>query len=559
MMNSKPSTRLNGMPDAESPSQNHSVSEKVEVLDSPTMSHETRISPLDNSGSATKEHAIDTVNTHRPGVTDSDLVTWDGPSDPLKPLNWSKGKKWSLVLALGFLTFCVSLSSSIWSTTTTVTAERFGVSETVMTLGVSLYVLGFALGPLVWGPASEIYGRKAPMFVGTLIFLLMQIPIALAENLPAIFICRFLASAFGSATLAIPPGMAYDLFVPAERSSSVVIYILMVFAGSCLGPIVGGFIMENPSLGWRWVSWIVLILGSASVVLTLFVFPETYEPVLLQRKAAHLRLSTHNWSLHAKLDKHPITLQTLRNNYMVKPLHMVVHEPILVTMTVYNALVYALLYLSFLSYPYIFIHQRHWSPGVASLPFLAILLGFLVSCIIMGVYDRAFYRPRLHRQQQQRSLHHHHHSGTSDIDIDIDTDIPLNPEDRIPPMLLGSLLLPAGLFWLGWTTSAPWPAQVLAGLPLGIGIMLVYLSSVAYVIDVYGPLNANSALAVTALGRSLLAAGFPLFADAMYARLGVGWASSLLGGLCVVLVPVPVGFWWWGERVREWSRFSFLL
>lgn len=520
------------------PSQNPSIFDRVKTKDSHTTSSQTRSSSLEEGGNNTNEHAIDMAAKERYGSTASDLVTWDGPNDPQNPLNWPKGKKWNLVLAIGFMTFCVSLASSIWSTVTTVTADRFGVSETVMTLGVSLYVLGFALGPLVWGPASEIYGRRNPMLAGAVIFLLMQIPVALAENLPAIFICRFLAGAFGSATIAIPPGIAYDLFIPAERSAAIVVYTVMVFAGPCVGPIIGGFIVGNSSLGWPWVSWIVLILGSASVVLGLVLCPESYEPVLLQRKAATLRQTTHRWSLHAKLDEHPITFRTLTHNYLIKPLHMSAREPILITMTIYNSLVYALLYLSFLSYPYIFLRARHWNPshpGVASLPFLAIFVGFIVSCLILGVYDKAVYQPRLHRR----------HGA-------------ICPEDRIPPMILGGFILPGGLFWLGWTTSAAWPAQVLAGLPIGVGIMLVYMSSIAYMIDVY-LLNANSALAVTAFVRSLLAAGFPLFANSMYERLGVGWASSLLGFLFVAVVPFPFVFLYFGERIRGWSRWSFAL
>ena len=68
---------------------------------------------------------------------------------------------------------------------------------------------------------SEAYGRKWPMFGGMFLFLILTIPVALAENLSAIFICRFLAGAFGSATIAITPGMGYDLFPPRLRGAAV--------------------------------------------------------------------------------------------------------------------------------------------------------------------------------------------------------------------------------------------------------------------------------------------------------------------------------------------------
>lgn len=76
----------------------------------------------------------------------SKLVTWDGPNDPQKPMNWSMTKKWLIVISTGLMTFCVSFASSVFSTTTFATAAKFGVSTEVMILGLSLYVVGFALG-----------------------------------------------------------------------------------------------------------------------------------------------------------------------------------------------------------------------------------------------------------------------------------------------------------------------------------------------------------------------------------------------------------------------------
>lgn len=89
-----------------------------------------------------------------------DLVEWDGPNDPENPQNMSRSRKWLITVATGLMTFVVSFGSSVFSTVTEVTAEEFGVSNEVMILGVTLYVLGFACGPLVWGPMSEAYGKS---------------------------------------------------------------------------------------------------------------------------------------------------------------------------------------------------------------------------------------------------------------------------------------------------------------------------------------------------------------------------------------------------------------
>lgn len=84
---------------------------------------------------------------------------------------------------------------------------------------------------------------------------------------------------------------------------------------------------------------------------------------------------------------------------------------------------------------------------------------------------------------------------------------------------------------------------------------MVFLQGLNYLIDVY-LWNANSAIAANTFLRSFAGAGFPLFATAMYHTLGVAWATSLLGFLCVAMVPAPIAFFFYGERIRGMSKFS---
>ena len=206
----------------------------------------------------------------------------------------------------------------------------------------------------------------------------------------------------------------------------------------------------------------------------------------------------------------------------------------LVILTIYNSLVYGLLYLAFFSYPYSFVVVRGWSPGTGSLPFLAIMVGVVTACLLLSVFNKTWWQRRLAATKK------------------------LNPEDRIPPMMLGAVMLPVGLFWFAWTSSPDisWVPQVLAGTFIGAGIIFVYLSSIQYLIDVY-LLNANSAMAVNTWVRGMTAAAFPLFGTRMYKRLGVAWATSLLAFVCIAMIPFPFLFWRYGKKIRSLSRFSF--
>jgi MFS transporter, DHA1 family, multidrug resistance protein len=182
---------------------------------------------------------------------DPHLIEWDGPDDPGNPMNWKTWKKWLYTICLGFMTFTITFASSVFSTATMVTAKQFGVSSEVMTLGTSLFVLGFAFGPIFFGPLSELYGRKIPLYTGYFIFAIFQIPVAVAQNLQTIMICRFLGGLFGSAPLAIVGGTLADFWDPIDRGIAICIFAGATFVVGTFAPIIADmvfmFILRVPS------------------------------------------------------------------------------------------------------------------------------------------------------------------------------------------------------------------------------------------------------------------------------------------------------------------------
>lgn len=387
--------------------------------------------------------------------SDLDLVEWDGPHDPENPQNWSSKFKWYTIMILACMTFVVSFGSSVWSTATTVTAEEFGVSQEVMILGVTLYVVGFALGPLVFGPLSELYGRRKPLMIGMLGFIIFQIPIGVANNLQTIFVCRFFGGAFGSSTLAIVPGMAVDLFNPIDRSVATMAYAAAVFAGPAVGPIVGEYTVKNTSLGWHWTGWFTMIMGAFFYAIALPTVKETFPAVILKSKAHRLRQETRNWALHTKQDEDPVHFSFLFRKYGLKPVQMMIKEPILIVMTIYISLVYGILYLIFFAYPYSFQLDRQMATGIASLPFIAIFIGVLIACATLTWETKVIFTPKFTKAKK------------------------VIPEERLPPMIAGGVILVIGLFWFAWTSQPsinPWP-QIISGVFIGCGVSTPSLNS----------------------------------------------------------------------------------
>ncbi|KAL1635103.1 hypothetical protein SLS56_001855 [Neofusicoccum ribis] len=500
---------------------------------------------------------------------DPNLVEWNGSDDPGNPMNWPQWWKWTVTITLGMMTFCITFASSVFSTATVVTAEKFGVSTEVMTLGTSLFVLGFAFGPIVWGPLSELYGRKYPLFFGFFVFAIFQIPVAVAQNLQTIMICRFFGGFFGSAPLAIVGGALADFWDPIDRGIAVCIFAGATFIGPVAGPIVGGFITMS-HLGWRWTEYITAIMGFFFGTIGFLVVPETFAPVLLQRRAKKIRYETRNWAIHSKHDENQVDMRYIVRKYILRPFAMIVLEPILLLVTLYvsalplslihhgsgvnirqMAVVYGILYLFFESYPIAFQETRGWNEGVGALPFLSITVGVVIGGALITWTTKTRFARKLEKHGR------------------------VIPEERLIPMIIGGFLFPAGMFWFAWTSSpniSPWP-QIVSGVPIGAGILMIFLQGLNYIIDVY-MMNANSAIAANTLLRSFAGAGFPLFAVAIcspfemrerfrlmphylrYHTLGVDWATSLLAFIAVALFPVPILFYIYGSRIRKLSRYS---
>lgn len=97
-----------------------------------------------------------------------------------------------------------------------------------------------------------------------------------------------------------------------------------------------------------------------------------------------------------------------------------------------------------------------------------------------------------------------------------------------------------GLYWLAFTTypTIHWIIPIIATIPFGAGVLFVFTSTLTYMVTTYRPIAASAVSSNSAL-RSGFAAAFPLFAGAMYHRLGTVGATALLAGLTTIMAPLP--------------------
>jgi MFS transporter, DHA1 family, multidrug resistance protein len=211
------------------------------------------------------------------------VVEFDGEHDPLHAQNWPLKKKLLTAAMLGWTTFLAAFGSSIFSAATGTVARKFGVSQEVGVLGVSLYVLGFATGPIFWAPFSELKGRRLPLVVGSFGFSIFAIAVAVGKDLQTVLICRFWGGFFGACPLTVVAAVFSDMFNNRSRGLAITVFSIMVFSGPLMAPFIGGFITSS-YLGWRWTQYLVGILGFSAFGLNLLFLNESYPPVILVDK-----------------------------------------------------------------------------------------------------------------------------------------------------------------------------------------------------------------------------------------------------------------------------------
>ncbi|KAF7339568.1 putative mfs-multidrug-resistance transporter [Mycena sanguinolenta] len=451
--------------------------------------------------------------------------------------NWSRLRRWYLTIFVGMLVLNATFASAAPSGIAVQLLEEYHMSQEVGTLAISLFVAGYCVGPILWGPLSEHYGRWPIFFYPFVVYTLFQVGCALAKNAATILVLRFLGGTFAAAPLTNSGGVISDIWDSGTRGKALALFTLAPFAGPTIGPTVAGFISTSGT-DFRWVFWVLAIFAGVCCLLIVFTLPETYVPVLLARKAAKKRKDTGDPLFHAPMEKIVLTAWERAENILARPF-----KPMLLAMTLYMSFVYGCIYLLFEAYPIVFTEGHHLSAGISGLMFLPLLLGGTTSVTISIVV----FNPRYEREAARLAP-------------------PASPpEFRLEMALIAAPLYVVAFFWFGWTSfpSISLWAPLMSGYVLGFAINWIFVDAQFKVnpapnnllfLDTYLSIAA-SALAGNTVVRSVFGAVFPLFATQMYNALGPRWASSLLGFVALIMVPIPIVLMRFGPTIRAKSKF----
>lgn len=296
--------------------------------------------------------------------------------------------------------------------------------------------------------------------------------------------------------------------------------------GPCIGPIVGGYLGD--AAGWRWVFWLLTVASGVGTIFSFVVQKETYEPVLLERKTSRLRKSLNRPTLYHRYTEN-VSWQARIRRAIVRPLKMLCTSPIVVLTSLYVGLVYAYTYLLFTSFPFMYEQVYGFDQRSTGLTYLGCGVGFTVGLVVFGTMS-------------DRNAKKKAQAGDGDW----------KPEYRLPPLLPGSLIVPAGLFWYGWSAEARvhWIMPIMGTGFFAIGNLAIFLPVQAYLIDAF-EIYASSAAAANTLTRSLIGASLPLAGPEMYRALGQGWGNSLLAFVALAFAPLGWIICRYGESIRK--------
>ncbi|KAG9257688.1 major facilitator superfamily domain-containing protein [Emericellopsis atlantica] len=480
--------------------------------------------------------ALHSIRSRTRSRTNETVIGWTY-NDPDNPQNWSNTKKSAVVFISGLTVINSTMGSALPSMAIPKITDEWGVTSPEQSvLPISVYLIGYVFGPIIWGPLSEQFGRRNLSIAAFSVFSLFTMACALAPNWPSFLVFRFFCGITGSCPIAVVAGILADIYgEPRTRGRAFAIFMVTTVFGPLFAPIVSGFC--SSSIGWRWTFWIALIVCGVTFVM-IILLPETFGPILLARRAARMRAANPSARVVAPRDLESTDLNQLLTVVLTRPIRMLISEPIVSTTCAYLALCYGIFYMSFQAFPIIFQQLYGLSPGVTGLCYLPIGVGAILSLPVFWYWDHflalAVSRGKTWTKREELR--------------------------RLPLACVGGPSFVIALFWLGWSAQegTSFVVPMLAGIPFGFGFQLIFMALLNYLTDAYDSFAA-SANAVASMCRSLLAVVLPLATSHMFNNLGISGACSLLGGLTAVMCAIPFVFIWKGPDIRARSKFCIAL
>lgn len=529
-------------PDYEIPTKYLSGSEKNEFTVTQESQELSELS-ISSSSSSSTIAAIDEVKADDSLI----VVDWDGPDDPENPYNWPLLQKVIFAGEIAFLTLSVYMGSAIYTPGIDYLMEDLGITKVKATLPLTMFVIGYGLGPMVLSPMSEnaIFGRTSIYIITLFFFFILQIPQSFGvgtHSIASLSVLRFLSGIFASPALATGVASFGDVVTLPYMPVGIASWSISAVCGPSMGPLIGAVLVNGSHGDWVWPFRFMMIISGACFLVLGFLLPESYGKTLLRRKAQRLRALTGNENImsEGEIENKNMTVRELAIDTLWRPFEIALTEPVVLLIDLYISLVYSIMYLWFEAFPIVFVETYGFTLVELGVSYVSVMIGVLVGAVfyisvIYQVFTKKFF------------------NGKGDA---------ITPEVFLPVAIVGSLLMPIGIFIFGWSANPQhhWMGPIMGAAVFCTGAFLVFQTLFNYMAMSF-PRYMASVFAGNDLFRSVIAGCFPLFGSALFNNLAikkfpVAWGSSVLGFISLGMVAIPVTFALLGPKIRARSKYS---
>lgn len=463
------------------------------------------------------------------------LVDWYSTDDPANPQNWSNRKKYFVTFVLCFYTWTVYCTGPVYSTAEEGIQTYFGVSAVAASLGLSLYILAYGIGDLIFSPLTEIpvVGRNPVYYLTFIVFFAVSFGPTRVTTFGGLLVLRFFLGFFGSPALANGGATVGDMFALISIPYGLCWWVFSAWAGPAFGPLIGGYAaMAN---GWRWPMWEIVWMAAPTLVLLLLFMPETAPATLLLQRARRLRRLTGDARLQSasEIEQRHMTASAILGAALVRPMGIMFRDPSIFFVNLYTGYFYGVFYTFFEVFPLVFPVLYGFNLGETGLSFISCFVGVCIAIALYIAYLYFYMVPDNIKNGFREQGH------------------------RLVPAIFGSFLMPIGLFIFAWTarTSVHWVVPL-----IGVGIFVIGHFFTIQSLFIYLPFSypqyAASLFAGNSLWRSGVACGSVIFARPLFINLGIARGVTLLAGLSVAGIFGTAAIYFFGKKLRARSKYA---
>ncbi|WQF84110.1 Putative major facilitator superfamily, MFS transporter superfamily [Colletotrichum destructivum] len=429
-------------------------------------------------------------------------------------------------------------------------ADDLNVSVELVNLTVTTYLVFQALAPSLWGPVSDVKGRRVAYCFTFAVFLGACFGLAEARNYATLITLRCLQSAGSASTIAIGSGVIGDITTREERGGYMGVFQAGLLVPVAVGPVIGGALAGT--LGWRSIFWFLAIYCGVFLVFLVFLLPETLRSTVANgARVPPSRFAKHPLSLYQRTTKvkwisRDISLPPPKKVDVTGPIRILFDKraaPIMLFLAVY----YAVWQMSITAMSSLFKSRYDLSDTHIGLTFIANGVGSMIGTLVTGRLLDIDYRRVKARHDAANE------TGDAAVNSLTAPELPIE-RARLRLIPLFSLLQCLSIVVFGWTIHFP------RHVPIAVPIASTFVTGwtavstqslvMTYLIDVF-PDRSAAASASLNLARCLLAAGGTSFVMPMVNAIGVGWAFTVCVAAQVVALLGAVAQW---KYAGKWRR-----